>query len=418
MTDTISAAFFQPALVLIPQTTGHRPNLDYSDADFVLLGLRRIQSLQPSGRGFLQSARLQELTQASLRAYFGAAQSQRRLGFLHELNRLLSLQVTALTNRFAAFPELQHRELLAIDGHAIRRGSHEPAEVTAKGRFEAPASATGVFLLNIRNGAARMLAQTEGHQHEWAAVKARPWRDFHWVAGSRGTILVIDPVAIDFVFLRGAKYKGGCSVITRSKANLAPDRVVALEWDRTDRRNDGVTADQRVHFGKEGEFRTIDYANPETGETYEFLTTDFHLPPGVVAQLYRLRWDIEKFFDVCENVWAEKKAWGAGPVAAQVQNEFLVLTQNLVLLICHRLETEESIRDEKAEQKYQNWLARRGSLAKTVGRTVSPWVKALRSRVTRWSCQFTRWLADALTFNWRWTDGIAKLRPLMLAYLR
>lgn len=418
MMDTISAVFFQPVLDLIPQTPGHWPDLGYSDSDFTLMGLRRIQSLHPSGRAFLQSARLQELTEASLRAYFGAAQSRRRLRFLHELNRLLSRAVTTLVDRFAAFPELQGREILAIDGHAIRRGTHEPAEVTATGKYEAPASATGIFLLNLRNGAARILAQTEGHQHEWSAVKAQSWSEFHWNAGSKGTVLVIDPVAVDFGFLRAAKYKGGCSVITRSKTNLAPDRVVPLEWDRTDRRNEGVTGDERVHFGKDGEFRRIGYVNPETGEAYEFLTTDFHLPPGVIAQLYRLRWDIEKFFDVCENVWAEKKAWGAGPVAAQVQNEFLVLTQNLTLLISHRLETQESIRDEKAEQKYQKWLLQRGDLACAAGRTVSPWVKELRARVTRWSSQFIRWLVDALSFNWRWAEGVAKLRPLMLAYLR
>ena len=418
MSEIISEIFLRPALELIPQIPGHRSGPTYSDVEFVTLGLLRIQSLQPSGRGFLQSARQQDLTEASLRAYFGAAQSNRRLGFLHELNRQVSLQVRAPTDRFAAIPEIQGREVLAIDGHAVRHGAHEPRATTTKGRREVPSSATGIFLRNLRNGAARVLAQTTGHQHEWAALKEQPWSEFHWEAGSKGTLLVIDPVAVDFGFLRAAKYKGGCSVITRSKVNLAPDRVVPLEWDRTDRRNEGVTGDERVHFGKDGEFRRIGYVNPETGEAYEFLTTDFHLPPGVIAQLYRLRWDIEKFFDVCENVWAEKKAWGAGPVAAQVQNEFLVLTQNLTLLISHRLETQESIRDEKAEQKYQKWLLQRENLACAAGRTVSPWVKELRARVTRWSSQFIRWLVDALSFNWRWAEGVAKLRPLMLAYLR
>lgn len=418
MLDTISTVFFNPVLALIPQTPGHLPGLDYSDAEFVTLGLLRIQSLQSSGRGFLQSARLQDRTGASIRAYFGAAQSERRLGFLHELNRSVSLLVPTRTDRFAKFPELQGRGILAIDGHAVERGTHEPAEVTKKGAYVVPDSATGIFLLNLRNGATRTLAQTDGHQHEWAAVKARPWSEFHWQPGARGTILIIDPVAVDFAFLRAAKYKGGCSVITRTKTNLAPDRVEPREWDRTDQRNDHVLADERVHFDKNGEFRRIRYQNPETGELYEFLTTDFHLPPGVIAQLYRLRWDIEKFFDVCENVWAEKRAWGAGPVAAKVQNEFLVLTQNLVLLLNHRLETQENIRDEKAEIKYQNWIIKREEVARTARRTVSPWVKALRTRVTRWSCQFTRWLAEALLGDWEWKAGVEKLRPLMRAYMR
>ena len=101
MSEFISEIFLRPALELIPQIPGHRSGPTYSDVEFVTLGLLRIQSLQPSGRGFLQSARQQDLTEASLRAYFGAAQSNRRLGFLHELNRQVSLQVRAPTDRFA-----------------------------------------------------------------------------------------------------------------------------------------------------------------------------------------------------------------------------------------------------------------------------------------------------------------------------
>jgi hypothetical protein len=56
-----------------------------------------------------------------------------------------------------------------------------------------------------------------------------------------------------------------------------------------------------VRFKEAGEFRRIRYQDPESGEIYEFLTTEFHLSPGIIAQLYRLRWDIEKFFDACEN---------------------------------------------------------------------------------------------------------------------
>ena len=97
-------------------------------------------------------------------------------------------------------------------------------------------------------------------------------------------------------------------------------------------------------------FRVVRYQDPGTGEIFGFLTTRSHLAPGIIAQLYRLRWDIEKYFDVCENLWAEKRAWGIGPVAAQVQNEFLVLTHNL-LLISGLRSAADGIRDEKVERK-------------------------------------------------------------------
>jgi hypothetical protein len=336
---------------------------------------------------------------------------------IHELNGTLSRKISSATDRFAEFPELAGRDVLALDGHDIAHATHEPQATMANGRREVPDTVTGVFLRNLRTGAARVLAQTDGHQHEWAAVKARPWSDFHWRPDAKGTILVIDPVAVDFEFLRGAKFKGGFTVITRTKQNLVTREARPLEWNRKDRRNQGVLSDERVRFGEPGEFRRIRYKDPETGEIYELLTTEFHLPPGIIAQLYRLRWDIEKFFDVCENLLDEKRAWGSGPVPAQVQNEFLVLVHNLFLLLSGRLEAEEGIRDEKVETKYEAALKVRNKVARSQGKTVSPWVRALR-RMTRWSSQFTRWIQDAILYDWDWYHGIEKLRPLMRAYLR
>jgi len=417
MSPLIRDAFLDPALSLIATLDNYRDGLDFSDTEFITLGVRRINSYHPSGRSFLQSARQSDVTDVSVKAYFGAASSLRRLAMVHELNTALSQTIVPASDRFTCFPELAERDVLGLDGHDVERGSHEPPATMANGRREAPDTVTGVFLRNLRSGAARVLAQTEGHQHEWAAVKARPWSDFLWRPQAKGTILVIDPVAVDFEFLRGAKFKGGCTVITRMKENLIVRESRPLPWDKADRRNQGVLSDERIRFGEPGEFRRIRYRDPESGEIYDFLTTEFHLSPGVIAQLYRLRWDIEKFFDGCENLLAEKRAWGAGPVPAQVQNEFLVLTHNLLLLLSGRLESQEGIRDEKVETKYAAALKQREAAAKRAGKTVSPWVKVLR-RATRWSSQFTRWLQDAIVHDWNWTDGITKLRPLMVAYMR
>jgi len=417
MTLLIRDAFLIPALVLLPELEHYWPDLEYSDAEFLTLGVRRVNTFHPSGRSFLQSARQCEVTGVSVKAYFGACRSQRRLAMLHELNTRLSRQLPVGTDRFAAFPELAGRDVLALDGHDVRHGSHEPEALLASGQRKVPDTLTGVFLRDLRTGGARVLAQTQGHQHEWAAVKARPWSDFLWRPEARGTILVIDPVAVDFAFLRRAKFKGGFTVITRTKQNLVVRESRPLAWDLRYAPNQGVLADERVWFSEAGEFRRIRYRDPESGELYEFLTTEFHLPPGIIAQIYRLRWDIEKFFDVCENLLAEARAWGAGPVPAQVQNEFLVLAHNLMLILSAKLEAEEGIRDEKVEIKYEAALQERMQVARRQGRSVSPWVRVLR-RITRWSSQFTRWLQDALVHGWEWLEGVTKLRPLMRAYLR
>lgn len=417
MSMLISETFLLPALDLLPELEHHWPDLDYSDAEFITLGVRRINTFHPSGRSFLQSVRQCDLTDVSVKAYFGACRSSRRLAMLHELNAWHSRLIPAGTDRFAPFPELAGRDVLALDGHDVRHGSHEPEALQANGESKVPGTVTGVFLRDLRSGAARVLAQTQGHQHEWAAVKARPWSDFLWRPEARGTLLVIDPVAVDFAFLRGAKFKGGFTVITRTKQNLVVRKSRSLAWDLRARVNQGVLADERVWFTDPGEFRRVRYQDPESDEVFEFLTTEFHLPPGLIAQIYRLRWDIEKFFDVCENLLAEGRAWGAGPVAAQVQNEFLVLVHNLLLLLSRKIEVEEGIRDEKVEIKYEAAFRERQRVARSQGRSVSPWVRALR-QITRWSSQFTRWLQDALVHRWEWSVGMRKLRPLMQAYLR
>ena len=347
----IRDAFLEPALRLLPTLAHSSAGRPYADAEFLTLGVRRINTFHPSGRAFLQSARQCDLTDVSVPAYFGAARSSRRLALRPERNTTFSRQLAAESDRFAPFPELAGRAVLALDGHDIRPATHEPQAPMANGRAEVPATVTGVFLRDLRTGAARVLAQTAGHQHEWAAVKARPGSDFRWQPDAKGTILVIDPVAADFEFLRGATFKGGFTVITRTKVNLVVREARPRPWDPQDRRNQGVLADERVRFGEPGEYRRIRYQDPETGELHEYLTTEFPIPPGVIAQLDRLRWDIEKFFDGCENLLAEDRAWKAGPVAAQVQNEFLVLVHNLLLRLSARLATQEGIRDEKVERK-------------------------------------------------------------------
>ncbi|MCZ7636232.1 MAG: transposase [Verrucomicrobia bacterium] len=416
MSLLIHDAFLSPALELLPTLEHYRQDLDYSDAEFLTLGVRRINTYHPSGRSFLQSVRQCEVSDVSLKAYFGACRSRRRLKLAHELNTAVSWQLRVPSDRFAAFPELHGRDILALDGHDIRHGSHEPAALTRRGESKVPDTLTGVFLRDLRTGGARVLTQTHGHQHEWAAVKACPWRDFLWRPEARGTILVIDPVAVDFGSCGAPSSRG----LHGDHANQGEPRgsgIPPAELGPEVSPNQGVLSDERVWFSEAGEFRRIRYRDPESGTVYELLTTEFHLPPGIIAQIYRLRWDIEKFFDVCENLLAEARAWGAGPVPAQVQNEFLVLVHNLLILLSTRLEAEEGLRDEKVEVKYEAALQARERVAKSRGRSVSPWVRVLR-RITRWSSQFTRWLQDALLHRWEWTEGLAKLRPLMHAYLR
>src|ERR1700693_4529948 len=91
----IRDAFLEPALSLLPTLDNYWDGLDYSDAEFLTLGVRRINTFHPSGRSFLQSARQCDETDVSVKAYFGAASSLRRLAMVHELNGSVSQKIVA-----------------------------------------------------------------------------------------------------------------------------------------------------------------------------------------------------------------------------------------------------------------------------------------------------------------------------------
>src|SRR5690606_33764328 len=85
--------------------------------------------------------------------------------------------------------------------------------------------------------------------------------------------------------------------------------------------------------------RRVTYQDPETRVIYHYLTNlPVSIPPGVVALLYKARWDIEKVFDEFKNKLCETKAWASSPTAKTQQARLLCMTHNLMTLM------EEEIR--------------------------------------------------------------------------
>jgi hypothetical protein len=90
--------------------------------------------------------------------------------------------------------------------------------------------------------------------------------------------------------------------------------------------------------------RRIVYRCPLDGKVFTFLTNlPKRLRPGLIAFLYKVRWDIEKAFDQIKNKLMEQKAWGMDPIAKSAQATFICLTHNLLLLL------EDTLREEGVE---------------------------------------------------------------------
>jgi IS4 transposase len=87
--------------------------------------------------------------------------------------------------------------------------------------------------------------------------------------------------------------------------------------------------------------RRVTYRDPVSGKLFEFITTVFDVPAGVIASLYKRRWDIEKVFDELKNKLNESKAWATSPTAKKMQAHFLCLAHNLLELLTRRLAAEQ-----------------------------------------------------------------------------
>ena len=137
--------------------------------------------------------------------------------------------------------------------------------------------------------------------------------------------------------------------------------------------------------------RLICYVDALTGTAYEFLTNEMELPPGVLAELYRRRWDVEKVFDELKNKLGQKKAWGTSLVSKEAQALFLVLTHNLLQLYEQALEQRHGVENHAEDQRRSERTAQARAVAARQQTPLSSLVVQAR-RATQHSVKFVRWL--------------------------
>jgi hypothetical protein len=100
----------------------------------------------------------------------------------------------------------------------------------------------------------------------------------------------------------------GVYVISREKKNSAAEVLGNNPWDQDDPQNIAVLLDQLVGPCAGNLLRRVTYRDPATGTEYTYLTNLLTLPPGLIAYLYKSRWDVEKVFDEKKNKLMEKKS--------------------------------------------------------------------------------------------------------------
>ena len=389
----VNDAFFQPLDGLVATSPHLYPCPEYSDEDWLRLGIQRVLERVESGRAFLQEHGPRFEYQPTRTNYFAALQSERRLDLACDVNRRL-LAAAALPDHLAPFPELKHYQCFALDGHWHQAATHDP-------RHDGTKMAVGHFYsLDLRGHQLRHLTVGEGlHEHDMSVLKRiKPSGLRHNVPKGTRVLIIYDKAGIDFAYWKRCQRECAVYFISRVKEGMVYDWLDERPVDPQDPRQRGVTADRHLMTRDGHPMRIIAYTDPVTGQAYEFLTNEMDLSAGVIAELYRRRWDVEKVFDQIKNKLGEKKAWGTSLEAKATQGQLVALTHNLLLRYEARLEQEHGVNNAAEDQRRQERCRETKQAARRSGRPLTTLRTGLR-RATQRSVKFLRWLRHALREN-------------------
>ena len=339
--------FFGPLLALLPKLKNLRACPKISDADWMQLGISRVIEGVQSGRDFLQSMQA-KLRVPCLGRFFSSLKSERRLALCAETNAVLSATMTqTVPDVFAAYPQLDGFELYAADGHSHAHATHDPARPSKTSSTGLAKFGTShIYTLNLRTHALSHLALadkiTRRKEHEIRTIKRLTIDQLRQGAPiGRKILYMYDPACTDYNYWRELK-RNGIYFATIMKINASLTCCGSLSYDVEDPINAGVCFDHQV--GIAGVMvRHIQYQCPQTGDVFDFLTNEMTIPPGLIARLYRMRWDIEKTYDEVKNKLEEKKAWASSATAKAMQAWFICLAHNLMVIQEHKLRTEEGV---------------------------------------------------------------------------
>lgn len=401
LSSPVFSQFIAPALPLIELCDCARHSTELSDSHWLSLGLARCVEAHVSGRSFLQSlaSHAPELCPENTH-FFESLKSKRRLSLNRELNaHLCSLARSILPDALSAFACLNEFDVYAGDGHAIEHACHDPRDSKSGDHL-----AVGhLYMRNLRTGTLSHLGVADQierrKEHDMRGLKRASTDALrHGAPKGRKVLIVYDRAGIDIPQWYKWKQGSGLYMLSRCKENMNLIVVGTLSYDGKDSINAGVLADELVGTATAGYcLRRVRFFDVGTSREFEFLTnlTDTSVLPGVLAQLYRMRWDIEKTFDELKNKLEQKKAWATSATAKNQQAAFICLSFNLLLLLEHQLAQQPQLRNKPEDERRAQRLKKLKHKARQANVEL-PRTLLLTQRCTQIGVKFIRWVAAHL----------------------
>lgn len=395
----------------------------HSDLEMLEMGVCRTLSKAVSGRDFLQQYDEVNNKAISRDHYFDALRSKRRAAMCTDVAEewfriCKSVLDWADVDYLANFTELDALKVLAVDGHQVAHACHDPKR--GKGEKARYTSANELYSLDLRSGLISASAPVA-----WSGSKNHEIPAFRQLLNSHPHLSVPEIHVGDRAYLdnnfwgKQAQSETPRYLVTRTKVDMRPIISGLIPFDRNDPVNIGVSRVRTVGFNNcIGTWYIVDFTDPETQESFEFLTT-FPLAspknrPGTIAYLYKLRWRIEKVFDNFKNDFLEKKAWATGQHALVIQSTFSAMTYNL-LRMTEALLKLRGVTDEKVKDKYKKALEKRKAAATQKGGFLHP-LEELMPRMARLSSQFIRTFRNLFHSTRTLIQLLHRFRATMMSY--
>jgi len=195
--------------------------------------------------------------------------------------------------------------------------------------------------LDIRSQIPDLLDLTDGKTHEVTVAQ-----DMDFSSYAQGTIFVMDRGYNDYALLQRMR-KAGHHFVIRRKKNA---QTFTLRLHRITK-GKGVLKDERVAFALPtaqerypDDLRQVTFVD-EDGNIYEYLTDEFRLSAGNIAEIYKRRWDIETFFRWIKQNLKIKTFLGTSKNAVMTQIWVAMIYFLLLRWIAHCINSTRSITD-------------------------------------------------------------------------
>jgi len=384
----------------------------HSDENWVAYGIARVLHNHGSGREFFQDLRMESLGEMNIKRqdFQDGLKSKRRLKNLTSVNAnyITKRSQRAWKQKDGNFSEtLDAFHIYAADGHFHAASTHD--ERNSKGKKHAIGH---LYALNLRNSDVSHLALgsdgTKKKPHDMGVLKRMDIDELKQGAQKGQRVLYVwDRACIDFAQWMRWKHNNGIYFVTRTKENMSKTVVGNIAFDKEEAENSGVIANQFIEGGEA--IRMVTYYDAELDETFEFITNLHHsIPPGVIVQLYRMRWDIEKVFDDFKNKLKETKAWAKSVTAKAMQAQFIVLAYNLLLRLNKQVEESEGIKEEALEKKSDKRWEQTCKIYQEQGKVIPLWLERQR-RITQLSVKFIRWARSMFLRASSWRQSMSLL---------